>query len=260
MAYFEQTGPTTYRPTEHVGGAWDLTHQHVAPAMGLLLHVVEQDRDARRDDGLVPARLTYDIWGTVPLAEVGVDVAVVRAGRTIELVEARLAHADRTVLTLRAWMLRPGDAAAVAGSALTPVPGPDEVPSWDPTTVWPGGFIASAEVRRSSHAPGRAIAWVRTDQQLLEGQAVSPWARTAGLLDIANGMAVRADPREVAFPNLDLTAHLLREPVGDWVGLDTSVTFDASGVGLTSSVLHDTRGPLGTVAQVLTVRPDARRA
>jgi hypothetical protein len=61
----------------------------------------------------------------------------------------------------------------------------------------------------------------------------------------------------VAFPNLDLTLHLLRPPVGEWIGFDTTVSFGATGLGLTSTVLHDLDGPIGTVAQTLTVRPHA---
>ena len=253
MAYFQQTGPTTFRPTEHVGGAWDRAQQHVAPAMGLLLHAVEQDRDARRHDGLVPARLSYDIWGTVPLAEVGVEVAVVRAGRTIELVGARLTQAGRTVLTLRAWLLRTGDATTVAGTELARVPGPDEVPPWDPTTVWPGGFIASIELRRELDHPGQGRFWVRTPLPLLD-EPVSETARAIGLLDIANGMTVRARPGDVFFANVDLTAHLFRPPGPGWLGLDSTVSFGPGGAGLTRSVLHDEAGPLGSLAQVLTVR------
>ena len=73
--------------------------------------------------------------------------------------------------------------------------------------------------------------------------------------DLSNGMAVRADPRTVAFPNLDLTAHLFRVPEGEWLGFDTPVSFGQQGLGLTSTVLHDARGPIGTLAQALTVRP-----
>lgn len=255
MPYFEQTGPTTYLPTSHVGGAWDLDQQHIAPALGLLAHAVEQDRDARRGDDLFPARLSYDIWGTVPMAEVETAVEVLRPGRTIELVEATLTHAGRRVVTLRAWLLRRGDTTAVEGTGLAPVPQPADVAAWNPSTVWPGGFIASAEVRRTEQQPGRALAWVRTDVPLLAEVEVSTLARAAALLDIVNGMSVRADPRAVAFPNVDLTAHLLRPPEGDWLGFDLTVSFGPDGVGLTSSVLHDTTGPLGTVAQVLTVRP-----
>ena len=255
MAYFERIDSSTFRPTEHVGGAWAVDEQHIAPALGLLAHVVELERDSRRDDGLRLARLSYDIWGTVPMAEVETSVEVLRPGRTIELVEAVLRCAGRRVVTLRAWLMRTGDTAALEGTRFSPMPRPEDVPPWDPTTVWPGGFIASAEVRRIEHEPGRALVWARTDVPLLDGEDVSALARSAALLDIINGMSVRADPREVAFPNLDLTAHLLRHPEGDWLGFDATVSFGPAGIGVTSSVLHDVAGPLGTVSQVLTVRP-----
>jgi hypothetical protein len=121
--------------------------------------------------------------------------------------------------------------------------------------VWPGGFIASAEVRREQIEPGRAAFWVRTPVRLIDVEEVSPLARAAGLFDIENGMTVRADPNKVAFPNVDLTAHLFDEPRGDWLGFDTTVTFGPTGVGLTSSVLHDAIGPIGTLDQILTLRP-----
>jgi hypothetical protein len=67
-------------------------------------------------------------------------------------------------------------------------------------------------------------------------------------------MTVRSDPRRVAFPNLDLAAHLFRVPRGDWLGLDTTVTFGPRGAGLTSAVLHDADGAFGRLAQTLVVR------
>ena len=48
MAYWHRTAPHTFTPTEHVGGAWDLATQHIAPALGVLAHEVETDRDRRR--------------------------------------------------------------------------------------------------------------------------------------------------------------------------------------------------------------------
>ncbi|QIK74788.1 thioesterase family protein [Nocardioides piscis] len=258
MPYFERTGLSTYRPTEHVSGAWNPDEQHVAPALGLLAHVTEQDRDSRREDRLLVTRLSYDIWGTIPMDEVTTSVRVLRPGRTVELVEASLSHDGRTAVTLRAWLMRPGQTDALAGGRLPAIPGPRETPGWDPTSVWPGGFIASAEVRRRQEEPGRAVVWTTTDVALVDGEPVSTLARTAAMLDIVNGMSVRADPRAVAFPNLDLTAHLLREPVGAWTGFDATVSFGVHGVGVTSSVLHDEDGPLGTMAQTLTVRPSSR--
>ena len=255
MAYFQRTGGSTYRATHHVGGAWDTEEQHIAPALGLLAHAVEQDRDRRRDDGLVVGRLSYDILGTVPVDEVDTAVRVVRPGRAIELVEATLGHDGRAAVLLRAWLMRPGDTRPLAATALPRIAPPQDMPVWDPTTVWPGGFIASAEVRRAEVEPGRASYWVRTPLPLIEDEPASPLAAAAGLLDIANGMTVRVSPSAVAFPNIDLTAHLFAQPRGEWLGFDTTVSFGPGGLGLTSSVIHDTHGPIGTSSQILTVRP-----
>ncbi|HYY11271.1 MAG TPA: thioesterase family protein [Kineosporiaceae bacterium] len=253
--YFERVDAGAFRATEHVGGAWRQDEQHIAPALGLLVHAVECDRDVRRDDGLVLGRLSFDILGTLPIDVVEVGVRVLRPGRTIELVEATLVHGGRTAVLLRAWLLRPGDTPALAGTGIPALPPPGDLPAWDGPGLWPGGFIASVEIRRTSQGPGRAVSWVRTPLPLVDGEVVSPLAAAAGLLDIANGLAVRADPRAVAFPNLDLTAHFFEQPRGGWLGFDTTVSFGPSGVGLTSSVLHGEAGPIGTLAQVLTVRP-----
>jgi hypothetical protein len=255
VSYFARAGRTTYRATAHTGGAWTVDEQHIAPALGLLAHVVESDRDARRGPDLVVSRLSYDILGTLPVDEVEVGVRVLRPGRTIELVEATLSHGGRVGLVLRAWLQQPGDSTGLAGSHLPAIPGPEEIPAWDPTTVWPGGFIASVEVRRHQTAPGRATFWVRTSVPLVDDEPVGELARFVGLLDISNGMTVRTSPHDLAFPNLDLTAHLFAQPQGDWVGFDTTVSFGPGGVGLTSSVVHDLRGPVGTSAQALTLRP-----
>jgi hypothetical protein len=255
MPYFTRLAPHRFLATDEVSGAWNIEQQHIAPALGLLVHAVEQDRDERRSDRLRIGRLSYDILGTVPVATVEVAVRVLRPGRTIELVEASLRHEGRDIVLLRAWLMQAGENQRIAGSPLPRMKPPADLAPWDPTEIWPGGFIASAEVRRDEDEPGRARFWVRSKTTLLDGEPVSGLARFAGLLDIANGMTVRASPSEVAFPNVDLTAHFFEEPGGDWVGFDTSVSFGANGLGLTSSVIHDQDGPVGTLAQTLTVRP-----
>ncbi|MGO4130190.1 thioesterase family protein [Janibacter sp. RAF52] len=254
MAYFERIDSLTVRPTAHTGGAWTQSEQHIAPALGLLAHLVEVDRDARRDDGLPLVRLACDILGPVPVQPCTHEVRVVRPGRTIELVEATLSHGGRAVAVARAWLVAAGETSALEHSDLPPMPAPGDTEPWDPSSVWSGGFIASVEVRREAVEPGRGRVWVRTDVPLVD-EPHSHLAATAGLLDIANGMNVLASPREVLFPNVDLTAHLFRQPEPGWLGLDTTVSFGPAGHGLTSSVLHDERGAFGTLAQVLTVRP-----
>ncbi|MFI5622896.1 thioesterase family protein [Nocardioides sp. NPDC051685] len=255
MSYWHRTGPRTFTPTEHVGGAWDLETQHIATLLGVLAHEVERDRAARRDDGLQVIRMSYDILGTIPLEPVDVEVTVLRSGRTIELVEARASHGGRPVVLLRAWLTAGYPTGDLAGTHHRPMPTPEEVPAWDMTRLWPGGFIASVQVRRCELGPGRAQTWVRTPHPIVADEKVSRLAQVAGLLDITNGVAVRADPKDVSFPNLDLTAHLFRAPGDGWLGLDTTVSFGPAGAGVTTSVLHDEQGAFGISTQCLTVRP-----
>lgn len=252
-AYFTRTGATTFTATAHTAGAWSQAEQHIAPMAGLVVHEIER-RCA--GDGLVLGRLSMDILGVVEVADFAVEVEVVRPGRTVSLVEARVRRAGRTIVRARAWRILPHDTSAVAGGPAGSLPAPAQVPRWDMSALWPGRFIADLDVRRGAAAePGRAFAWVRSPVALLEGEPVSDLAHWVGLVDTANGIAVRESPEKWHFPNVDLTLHLHRLPVGGWVGLDTTVHFGEGGLGLTESVVHDERGPVGRLAQALTIRP-----
>lgn len=253
--YFERITAARFAPTEHVGGAWATNEQHIAPAIGLITHVAELDHASRHETPLTLARLSCDILGTLTLEPFELSVNVIRPGRTIELSEVRLAQNGRDAVIARAWFMQAYDTSGIAGSPLPRIAPPIELKRWDPSSVWPGGFIRSVEVRRAQLEPGSAAFWVRSNHPLLGGESVSAAARSLRLIDIANGMTTREPLKRAAFPNLDLTAHLFREPVGEWVGFNTGVTFGAAGVGLTSSVLHDELGPFGVSQQALTVRP-----
>lgn len=255
-SYFLRLSENTFEPTEHVGGAWNPDEQHVAPVLGLLAHLVEAEHLARRPETpLVLARAGYDILGVIPMDAFEVDVRILRPGRTIELVEATLTHGGRAALVLRAWMLQQTDTSALAGHPLPQMPARETLPEWSPADVWQGGAIRSIDARREHVDTGRARCWIRPQHPLLEGETVSTRARMLGMTDFANGIATRVAPDAALYPNVDLTASIFREPVGEWFGLDTSVSFGEDGTGLTESVLSDEAGPLGTVSQTLTVRP-----
>jgi len=254
MFYFERLDLNHFRASEHVGGAWNTSEQHIAPALGLLGHAIELDHGARREDRLRIARLSYDILGTLPIGVVEIDVSVLRPGRTIELVEARLSHAGRLTVIARGWLLKAADTNDIAGSAMPRIPSPQALETWRPVEFWPGGFIRSVEVRRSLLGAGRAISWVRSDVKLIDGEPTSATAAALGLVDVANGLAPRVGIDDASFPNVDLTVHLFAEPKGSWLGFDTMVSFGQDGIGLTHSALHDEAGPIGTVSQILTIR------
>ena len=169
--------------------------------------------------------------------------------------EARLSHAGRDAVIARAWLSAAYDTGALQGSAFPELPSRSQLERWGLDSNWPGGFVRSAQIWRRELAPGRVQFWLRSDHPLLRGEEVSQTAHMLRLIDVANGVAARAAPEEVAFPNLALTAHLFRQPVGELTGLDSTASFGPGGSGLTHSVLHDETGPLGVFSQVLTVRP-----
>lgn len=255
-SYFERIDDHRYKPTPHVGGAWDTAEQHFSPLGGLIVHAIERERAGRPGTGMVLSRVSFDILGRLAIDECEIRVETVRPGRTIELVEATVLIAARPVVRARAWYLTAIDTSAVAGGGAARLTPPEEVASWPMASVWPGGYIASLDVRPlAPPQPGRATAWLSTGTDLVAGETASPTASWIALVDTANGIAVRHSPEEWMFPNVDLTIHLHRLPEGRWTGLDTTVVFGPTGQGLTSTVLHDTAGPVGHAQQILTVRP-----
>lgn len=256
QTYYLRLGAGRFRPTEHAGGAWQPDEQHMGPVSGIIVHAIEQFvAGLARPGTLQLSRITFEILGLIRAADFDVEVVVLRPGRTIELVEATMVVAGRPAVRARAWLLSRQDTAAVAGGVPAPLPDPAALPAGTPNTVWTGGYIASVQIRPLPGAePGRTQAWLRTDIGLVADEPASDLARFVGLVDTANGIAPRVPPTTWMFPNVDLSIHLYRQPTGAWVGLDTTVVFGADGVGLTSSTLHDVRGPVGRAEQILTVR------
>lgn len=254
--YYERIDEHRYKPTANTGGAWDLTEQHFSPLGGLIVHAVDRHRSERADNGMVLSRVAFDILGRLPLQECQIRVETIRPGRTIELIEATVYIADRPVVRARAWYVDTGDTTAVAGGAPDPLTPPEELAPWPLSSVWPGGYIASLQVRPLAEPqPGRASAWIRSGLDLVAGETTDATAAYIAHVDTANGLAVRQPPAAWMFPNIDLTIHLYRRPEGDWTGLDTNVVFGGTGYGLTSTVLHDVAGPIGQAQQTLIVRP-----
>jgi len=257
-AYFEQIAPGRYRPSTHAGGAWNADEIHFSPLGGLIVHAIDRHRSAAAGgpDGKQLGRISFDILGFLAADDCDITVVTTRPGRTIELVEATVIIAGRAAVLARAWFIAPTDTTAVAGGESVPLPAPDSTTPWAMADTWPGGYVASLEMRTvGSPRQGRTSAWLRTPIALVAGQSSSAHASFITLVDTANGIAVRQSPTDWMYPNLDLTIHLHRQPTGDWVGLDTTVTFGPAGHGLTSSVIHDEAGAIGRAEQILTVRP-----
>lgn len=256
-AYYIPLDDGSFMPTIHAQGAWLPHEQHMAPVGGLIAHCL-QAYNNRQD--LQIARLTLEILGVMPAMPTTVTCETIRSGRTIELDEATLTIDGKVAVRARAWRLARVDTREVAGDFEPRLPFPGDLPQVTLTDVWGGGFLRSLEYRGSAERePGRGQLWMRPKVHLVYGVPVHPVAAYIGLVDTANGVSPRAKPTEWMFPNTDLTIHLFREPHAGWVGFDTDVAFGDTGVGLTSTKLHDVHGAVGRAEQILTVRPMPKR-
>lgn len=245
-------------PTGHSRGPWDPNSQHGGAPAALLAEAV-------REPGMHVARLSYDFTGPVAVGRpLRIETRLVRPGGRLQLVEADLLDEDgAAVVRLRAMRLRrgevsglpsEGDAEAIPGGG-----GPDAAhPGAFPTgTDDSEGFHRTAmEIRfggGTSYGIGPAFAWFRFARPLVEGDEPSPLALVAAAADFGNGVSRVLDFERHLFVNTDLTIHLRREPVGEWVMLDARTRVEPHGVGLAASALYDARGEIGLSAQSLYV-------
>jgi hypothetical protein len=79
--------------------------------------------------------------------------------------------------------------------------------------------------------------------------------RLAIVADCGNGAAAPLDIRHWLFANTELTIHLHRPPVGEWIAVDASTVIGPTGLGTVSGLLHDKREHTGRSAKGLIVRP-----
>jgi hypothetical protein len=232
-------------------GPWSPDAQHGGPPAALLARSVEQ-----LGAGMI-GRFTMDLMGPVPVRPLDVTAAVVRPGRTVSLVRAELYDAarDRAVATATAWLFpRTGDGPAPVGPRLPHAPG-DGVTRPRPAG-WSPGYLDAVEWRWVSggvDSPGPGVVWMRPPQ-LVEGEPLSPTQRLLACIDSASGASAMLDIREWAFLNTELSVHVLREPVGEWICLDAVTTLGPGSVGVAMSSAYDEHGLVARSAQALLVQ------
>jgi len=257
MAFFyEPLGDGAYRSTDETVGPWGPDSQHGGPPAALVGGVLES---CEPREGMRLARVTVEILGPVPVAELQVRARVARPGRRVELLEAVVAAGGRDVLRATGWRIaaEQGRAVAVAGTDPVPPRPEGETPfTFDGAGLF--GYGRAVEWRFATGAsdrPGPAAVWTRLRGEVVAGAEPSGWQRVLAVADSGNGVSAELPLRDWLFINPDLTVALVRPPVGEWVCLQAHTTIAGDGIGLAQSVLSDDTGGLGRGLQTLLVAP-----
>ena len=283
-SFYIPAGQDVWLATSHTTGPWDARAQHGGPPSALLGRAI-QHCEPRGD--MIIARFTCEILGAIPVGEIRVRAQLARPGRSVELLEAVASADGRDVARATAWRVLRTDGPQVAPRSAPPAlpeepsappggipqapPGgspqatPGEAPQASPGEMppapasgWVDGYLSAIEwrpVRGHFTEPGPATVWARMRYPLVPGEETGPLERVLPVADSGNGVSSELDLRQWRFINPELTVHLHREAVGEWICLDARTVISTGGAGLATSVLSDADGPVGVGAQSLLIAP-----
>jgi hypothetical protein len=249
-AFYEPLADGRFRATEHTRGPWDPAFQHAGPPAALLGRALER---CEPRDGMLLARLTYEILKPIPVAEVEIEVNVVRPGRSVELLEGELRAGGATIMTVRAWRLLGAQAPTVGDEP--PPPRPAEATPL-PSGLATFGYGQAVELRFAAGAweePGPATVWARQRVGLVAGEEPTGLQRLLAVADSGNGVSGVLPLDEWLYINPELTVHVRRQPRGEWICLDAETTISQGGAGLARSTLSDDAGVVALGTQALLV-------
>jgi hypothetical protein len=270
-----------FMPTAHAGGPWDPQALHGGAAAALMTAAFERVEPGTE---LPIARLGFELLRPIPFAPLAVTTRIVRPGRRVQELAGELRQDDQLIARASALRVQripdglPGVLPALVNGSATgeqPVAAAQEPPDASDDGRMPGpeageevrfaldgadraSFAASAMEMRWLDSPsqlGPARVWMRLRHPLLPDEPLTPLARLAATADFGNGVSAALPFERFLFINADLTIHLQRAPLGEWIGLDARTSLRGGGMGLAESVLHDVHGAVGRAFQTLVVQP-----
>lgn len=249
--------------TEATRGSWHDNGQSGGAVLALLGHVVE---DVPSLTPMSLSRLTVDIVRPVPTGErLQIDTSIVREGKKIQVLELTVTtpgteHVRARALRLRDADLREHEAMPVSTTAANPaaaLPPPEAMPR---VGDQPGGadFLRLAvEMRRSTDSDtGQHGLWLRLLLPVVAGEPVRPTSLAALPMDCVNLIGVPLERSRATAINADVSGHVARYPVGEWIALVGNTWFaQAVGHGTSVGLMCDADGVFGVTSTSQLVQP-----
>lgn len=259
--YLPGETPDTYRSTPLANAGWYDEGQHGGAIAALVAGHVERSVPTLTD--MQVSRLTLEIFRVIPLVSLRLETEVVREGKRIQNVQARVFDEDGLLLsTATVQRLRVTDLPVPDDAAPPPpfIPHPDEVDghvgdAWgvgaSGKTMFHRHAMEVREVSGGFGEKGPGTVWMRLAKPIVAGEEPTPLQRVVATADFSNGVSRALDYNRWVFMNPDLTVHVSRYPDGEWVALDAESTYGDLGRGVATGTLWDTAGWLGRSTQSL---------
>jgi hypothetical protein len=249
--------------TDATTGAWGDGGQGGGAVLALLGHVLE---DVPMLTPMSLSRLTVDIIKPVPVGvPLHVETDILREGKRIQLVELTVHTPDSVTTRARALRIRDMDLTGMEGipastSEVNPseaLPPPERLYGVDHIEGVANFLRFGIELRRSVEPiDGVHGIWCRLRLPVVAGEEVRNTSRAVLPLDVVNMIGVRLDPAVVTSINPDVSGHISRAPIGDWVALSGHTHYDHGvGHGVSMAVMSDEAGVFGTTSTSQILQP-----
>lgn len=258
--YLPTDDPTRYESTELAAAGWYEEGQHGGALAALIAGHIEGIPTLT---SMEIARLTVEIFRVVPLVPLRIEARVVREGKRIQTSEALIYGPDGTLFSMAtAQRLRTTDLDLPADAVGPPLEltTPDRLESY-PGKGWGVGEVGKVlfhrnaievrEIHGGFTSKGPGAVWLRLTKPIVAGSEVTRSQRAIVAADFCNGISRRVDASDWVFMNSDLTVHLARYPIGEWIALEAESLYSPGGRGVATGSLWDLEGALGRSTQTL---------
>lgn len=249
--YYFSEAAGLYQPSGLARSPWDRRAIAGGPVSALLATGAE---DQNLDTDFEIARLTVDILGKVPHQPLRLDTEALRDGRQTKLHRTVILANDRIVA--QAHVLR------VRRSTTPAFEPPHEYPAPETVTLSTGtgparmaGAILHRPILGGPGQPGRGIAWLAMNGQIVAGISPSPFVKAAMFADFGNGFGNATPASEWSYANLDISLQFLRMPAGEWLLIDAETHMAGNGHGTARSTFADASGVYARGLQTIFVAP-----
>lgn len=253
--------PSVYQSTPLANAGWYDEGQHGGAFASLIVGHVEATVPT-----LAPMeidRVTVEIFRVIPLVDLRIETEVIREGKRIQSVEARTFDDSGTLLSVATIQRLRVAELALPDDAQPPaleLPRPDEIEgsvgeAWGVGQVGKPMFHRHAmeirEIFGGFGEKGPGAVWMRLTKPIVAGRETTAAQRAVATADFCNGISRGLDTDRWMFMNPDLTVHLARYPLGEWIGLSAESGYQSLGRGVATGTLWDTEGWLGRSTQSL---------
>lgn len=244
----------TFVGTELTQGGWNPGEAGGCCPLALIGHVLE---DVPTLTPMTMARFTVDLMRPVPVGKaLHVRTHVAREGKKLQIVDVVVEHDGLPCVRSSVLRLRDEDVShhpglpddSTADQPASRLVRPDDAVSLRAIDRDPPPFLWSVDIRDAPSLDGTSNGvWIRIDSEVVAGEPVRDTSRMVVGFDFVSLIGIFGGvPESTSMINPDVSAQVLRRPVGEWVALTGETRFaHGAGRGVSMAHLSDELGVFG---------------